>query len=141
MNCQFCQQISDDYFGGKLSGDMRSKVEAHLQNCEDCTESYNLLSFAEKVIESEKEIDPDQFLTARIMAGIEAHEESARKISSPFKRILRPALIATALAAAVFAGVMIGNLYMPSTRVLSKPVEFALIDDITIEAVDVLSNE
>jgi predicted anti-sigma-YlaC factor YlaD len=141
MNCQFCQQRSDAYFGGKLSEDRRSKVEAHLQSCEDCTESYNLLSLAEKVIEHEKEINPDHFLTARIMARIEAPEEYVQKFSSQFKRILRPAMIATALAAAVFAGVSIGNLYMPSARVLSKPVEFALIDDITIEAVDILTNE
>jgi len=141
MNCQLCQNESDAYRDGRLSGDMRIQVEAHLQSCEECAQSYNILLLAEKVIEQEKGITPDHLLSSRIMDRITTQQETAQQLKSPFTRLLRPALIATAMAAAIFAGVLIGNIYKPSARVLSKPVEFALIDDVAIEAVDILTNE
>jgi hypothetical protein len=45
------------------------------------------------------------------------------------------------MAAAIFLGVIIGNIYKPSARVLPRPVELALIDDVAIEAVDILTYE
>jgi len=54
---------------------------------------------------------------------------------------LRSAIIATSLAAAIFFGVIMGNIYKPSSSAKAIPVELALINDATIESVDVLSNE
>jgi hypothetical protein len=141
MNCQLCQKESDAYYHGKLPDDLRIQIEAHLLSCEECTESYNLISLAEKFIEQEKGIGPDPFLSSRIMSMIENPEKTTQKFVSPFTRVLKPAFIITTLAAAIFAGVLIGNIYKPTYRVLSRPVEFALIDDVAIEAVDILSNE
>ena len=36
MNCQLCQKELDAYHGGRLSGDMRTQVEAHLKLCAEC---------------------------------------------------------------------------------------------------------
>ena len=141
MNCQLCQKESDAYLGGRLSDDMRTQIEAHLQSCEECAESYNLQSLAEKVITQEKAINPDFYLTTRIMTRLENSEYEARKITSPLIRVVKPAFIMVSMAAAIFAGVLIGNIYKPSASVLSKPVELALMDDITIESVNILSND
>jgi predicted anti-sigma-YlaC factor YlaD len=141
MNCQLCQKESDAYFGGRLSDDMRTHVEAHLQSCEGCAESYYLQSLAEKVITREKAIEPDSYLTSRIMFRLENSEETPENITSPFTRVLKPVLIITSMAAAIFVGVLIGNIYNPPSRFSSRPVELALMDDVVIESVNILSNE
>lgn len=141
MNCQLCQKELDAYHGGRLSDDMRTQVEAHLKLCAECAESFRIELFADSVINKEKVIDPDDNLTSRIMARIENPEETGYRTISLFGRILKPALIMTSMAAAIFAGVLIGNIYTPSDRNMSRPVELALIDDIAIESVDILSNQ
>lgn len=141
MNCQLCQKESDAYYLGNLPDDLKIQIEAHLLSCEECTEIYNLMLLAEKFIEQEKGTDPDPLLSSRIMSRIENPEKTTQKFVSPFTRVLRPVFIITTMAAAIFAGVLIGNIYKPTYRVLSRPVEFALIDDVAIEAIDILSNE
>jgi predicted anti-sigma-YlaC factor YlaD len=131
----------DAYPGGRLPDDIKTQVEKHLQYCADCAETYNLELLTEKIINQEKLISPDPYLTTRIMAQIEISETTAHKSMSPFTRIIKPALITVSMAAAIFAGVMIGSIYKPSVRVLQRPLELALIDDVAIEAVDILSNE
>lgn len=141
MNCQTCHKESDAYLDGKLSEDMRIKVEEHLLNCAACKEWYTLQSLVQKVVNKEKALDPDIYLTTRIMAQIEIQEEEVTKTAYSFMRVLRPALITVTMAAAIFAGVLIGNIYKPSNRVNSRPVELALMDDVAIESVNILSNE
>jgi hypothetical protein len=141
MNCQLCQQELDVYREGRLSDDMRTQVEAHLKQCAECAENLRILSIADSIINKEKEISPDNYLSARIMAKIENAEETGYTHTLPFVKILRPVLIMTSMAAAIFAGVLIGNIYNPSVRDTSRPVELALIDDIAIESVDILSNQ
>jgi predicted anti-sigma-YlaC factor YlaD len=141
MNCQLCQKELDAYREGKLHDDMRTQVEAHLRQCAECAESYKIQSLADSIMNWEKAISPDNYLTSRIMVRIENPDEAGHSTISPFIRILKPALIMTSLAAAIFAGVLIGNIYKPSPRETSRPVELALIDDIAIESVVVLSNQ
>jgi anti-sigma factor RsiW len=141
MNCQLCQEESDKYFEGKLSDDFRIQVESHLEQCTECAESYRIQSIADSIINEEKAISPAVNLTARIMDRIESMENTGRKISKPFMRVLQPALIITSMAAAIFIGVLIGNIYKPSGTIISRPVELSLIDDAAIESVDILSNE
>ena len=75
------------------------------------------------------------------MAQIENLETVRNRAVPTYMRVLRPAIIATSLAAAIFFGVMMGSIYKPSGRDTAIPVELALIDDSTIESVDILSNE
>lgn len=141
MNCQLCQKESEAYLGGRLSDDMKTQVEAHLQFCSDCVESYKLQSIAEKVINQEKGISSDPYLSTRIMAQLENYEANAHKTISPYTRILMPSLIMVSMAAAIFIGVLIGNIYKPSEKVVLRPVEIAMMDDMAIESVNILSNE
>jgi predicted anti-sigma-YlaC factor YlaD len=141
MNCQLCRKELDAYRGGKLHDDMRTQVEDHLKQCEECADIFRIQSLADLVIDNEKTINPDNYLASRIMARIENHEEAGYRTISPFIRVLKPALIMTSMAAAIFAGVLIGNIYSPTVRDMSRPVELALIDDVAIESVDILSNQ
>ena len=142
MNCQTCQKESDNYRGGKLSGDLKIQVERHLQECSDCAAVYNLDSIADNIIDQEKSITPAADLTTRIIGRIDKIESTGSKISFPIQRVLRPALILSSMAAAIFIGVMIGNIYKPVVNpVFSRPVELSLIDDATIESVGMLSNQ
>jgi len=141
MNCQLCQKKSDAYREDKLSPDMRTQVEEHLQHCTDCAESYNLQSLAQKIINQEKAISPDPYLTTRIMARIENPGETDYRAISPLSRVLKPALIMTSMAAAMIVGVIIGDIYKPSSVRKSIPVELSLINDAAIESIDLLSNE
>jgi len=141
MNCQMCQKESDNYREGKLSGDLRIQVESHLQQCIECAGIYSIELLADSIINQEKEVSPAKDLTDRIMDRIESLEERGNVISNPFIRILQPALIISSVAAAIFFGVMIGNIYKPAGTVYSRPVELSLIDDAAIESVNMLSNE
>jgi len=141
MNCQLCQKELNAYRERRLSDDMRTQVEAHLKLCAECAESYRIESLADTIINQEKVISPDNYLFSKIMARIESAEETDYRTISPLTRILRPVLIMTSMAAAIFAGVLIGNIYRPSDRNMLRPVELALIDDAAIESVEILSNQ
>jgi hypothetical protein len=141
MNCQLCQKESEKYREGSLSDDLRIQVESHLKRCNNCAESYRIQSIADSVINLEKAYEPKNDLTSRIMGRIETLEDTDYKMTNPFMRVLQPALIITSIAAAIFIGVLIGNIYKPSGTVISRPVELSLIDDATIESVNILSNE
>jgi anti-sigma factor RsiW len=141
MNCQLCQKELDAYLRGNLSVDLKTQVEKHLRNCADCSEIFKMLSLAEEVIYQEKLMEPDLNLTSMVMARLENSEKPLPETVSPFTRIWRPVLITASMAAAIFAGVLIGNIYKPSVRTTTIPVELALMDDAAIESVNVLSNE
>lgn len=140
MNCELCRKELEAYLGNKLSPGMRIQVEAHLETCNDCREILMAQIIADKVIGNEKELVSDPFLSTRIMTGISKLETPAEAFS-PMIRVLRPVLLTASLAAAVFAGVIIGSIYKPASNGAKIPVELALINDARIESVDFLSNE
>jgi len=131
----------DAYRNGKLPGDMMTQVESHMEACETCSGIYRLLELAETVINQEKELQPDPFISTRIMARIDNLEDYGYKPATAFIRMLKPVLVTASIAAAIFFGIMLGNLTRPATNKETIPVELALIDDATIESVNILSNE
>lgn len=141
MNCQLCQKELDAYREGKLPGDMMTQVEAHLKGCEACAGTFKLQILADKIIDQEKKLHADPFVATRVMAYIETLEDTGYKPVTTFIRVLKPVLVTVSAAAAIFFGIMIGNLSDPFTNRETIPIELALIDDATIEAVNILSNE
>ncbi len=131
----------DAYRDGKLPRDMMTQVESHLKACETCSGIYRLQVLADKVIDQEKELQPDPFLATRVMTRIDNLEGSGYKPATAFIRVLKPVLVTVSMAAAIFFGIMLGNLSSPVTDRETIPVELALIDDATIESVNILSNE
>jgi len=141
MNCQLCQKELDAYRDGKLQGDMKIQVESHVKACETCSGIFRLQLLADKVIDREKEIQADPFRITRIMAGIDNLKSSGYEPANPFIRVLKPVLVTVSMAAAIFFGIMLGNLSEPVTDRDAIPVELALIDDASIESVNILLNE
>jgi len=141
MNCQLCQKESEAYREGNLPHDIRTQIEAHLKVCEECAESYKLQTLADRVIKHEKESLSNPFISTRIMARIENPEPHVFNTKPLLGRVLKPAFITFTLAAAIFYGVLIGNIYQPNDISMQIPLELALIDDAAIESVNMLSIE
>jgi predicted anti-sigma-YlaC factor YlaD len=141
MNCQLCQENLEAYQEGKLPSDKMTQVESHLKTCDSCKRLFEIQILAGRVIGVEKETDADPFLATRVMAQIE-RLDAERKENTPLgARIFRPVLITLSLAAAVFFGIMLGNLSRPAGNFSKVPLELALINDVSLESVDILSLE
>lgn len=141
MNCQLCQKEMDGYREGKLPRDMMTLVESHLENCKTCSMIYKFQLLADRIMNEEKELQPDPSLTMRVMTRIDNPEVSGHKPATVYAKILRPVLITASMAAAIFFGIMLGNLSPAYINREKTPIEFALIDDVAIEALDILPNE
>ena len=141
MNCQLCQKNLEAYQEGRLPSDMMTQAESHLETCDSCKRIYNIQLLANRVMNSEKGTVVNPFLATRVMTGIETLENAGYEKESSNVRILRSALITISLAAAVFFGIVLGNLSRPDVNSNKIPVELALINDAFLESVNILSNE
>jgi len=139
MNCRTCLKESVGYREKRLSDVMKDMVEAHLATCQACSASYRLETIIDTVIAHEKEMPSNPFLSTRIMGRIETLENNVPVEDSIMKRVFRPAIILSSLAAAIFFGVLIGNIsFLPGEPL---PLEMSLINDTEIEWVNFLSND
>lgn len=138
MNCELCQRKMDAYREEKLSPDMKALVEDHIRSCSECAGILRMGILADKVIEREKQLEPDPYLSTRVIGLIESSENKAE---TGFITILRPVLMTLSLAAAVFFGIVLGNLTRTSGNFQPIPVELALINDSAMESIEVLSIE
>jgi hypothetical protein len=141
MNCQLCRKEIDAYRGGKLPADMMTQVESHLKTCEACAEILRLQAITDRVMNLEKETQSDPFMSTRIMALINNTEAQGYKTRTTFTRALKPVLVTVSMAAAILYGVLMGNLSNPGSNREKIPLELALIDDATIESLNILTNE
>jgi anti-sigma factor RsiW len=143
MNCKFCKQKLVEYIEGKLPVDVKVQIEQHLLDCNECAEELKIISIAEKTIDNEKAIESNPFLITRVMAGIEEIElRKIEKQSVPaFQKVLQPILITVSLAAALFIGIIAGNLYHTKQTVSDVPTELAYMDDASLESINLLANE
>lgn len=137
MDCRYCRDKIDEYVEGRLGKDDSIFFEQHLHTCAKCAELLHVQKLSDSIINDEKAVFPDFFLTARIMNRI---ENSGRETGSALTGILRPVMAMIAIAAAIFAGVLIGNISKTPEGVRA-PVELALMNDAEIESVNVLTAE
>lgn len=137
MNCFYYRDKIEDYLEGRLNENERLSFEDHLKSCPACTEMIQVQKIADKIIAEEKKSVPGFYLTGRIMNRI---VNSDQQTSSAFFRILKPALITISIAAAVFAGILIGNISSLSND-KRFPVELMLMNDVSIESVNLLIEE
>jgi predicted anti-sigma-YlaC factor YlaD len=143
MNCQLCQKELDAYLMGKSPVGTRIQVEEHLGMCSECAESYRLVKLATDVISEEKDLKSNPFLVTKIMAGIEeAEQKHERYITIPiYQNLIKSALMTGSVAAAMFIGILVGNIYKPTPRLQSLPTELASLNDAALESVDLFSIE
>ena len=143
MKCNTCKENLEAYLTGGLPEDMMRSMKAHLEECADCRASYAMLLVSEKVIREESRMEPNPFLSTRVMARIEALEESVRGIekASVFSRIWQPVFVTVSLALAIFIGVTVGNFYRPAQSAEQLPEELVYMNDAAMESLSVLMNE
>jgi predicted anti-sigma-YlaC factor YlaD len=141
MNCELCQKVLDAYQEGMLPEGTRSQVEAHLGECKECSESFQLAGLANRVMEDEKSMQSNPFLVTRIMANIDQLEQSQGTYQNFhfYQKVLKPILIGFSVAAAIFFGVVMGNINMQTQATTELPVEMTYMNDVALESVDVLS--
>ncbi len=143
MNCLLCQKELDAYLMGELPEGIRNQVEEHIESCIGCAEGYRIFRLAAGVIGDEKEIISNPFLVNRIMAGIEAPDQKhdiSRTVPA-YQNFLRSALLTSSVAAAIFIGILIGNIYKPVPSGNILPVELVYLDDAALEPVNLFSYE
>jgi predicted anti-sigma-YlaC factor YlaD len=141
MNCQLCQENLEAYQEGRLLSGIMTQVESHLKTCDSCKRIFEIQILANRVISVEKEIEANPFIQTRVMAQIERIDTGGIEKAPLVARILRPALIILSLVAAVLFGIMLGNLSRPAGNAGKVPLELALINDASLESVDILSLE
>lgn len=141
MNCQLCQKELDAYLGDTLSESIRIQVETHLGECIKCAESFQLVSLSNQVMEEEKRLQSNPFLVTRIIAGIEELEQNRERQQRipAYQKVLKPVLISVSIAVAIFIGVMVGNIYLPTHPANNLPVEMTYMNDAALESVDLFS--
>lgn len=137
MDCGTYRDKIDDYREGKLANGDKLSFEAHLLTCPDCLELVRIQETADRIVAEEKIIIPDFYLPGRIMQKIGNLEKETAPV---FIRILRPALATIAVAAAIMAGVMIGD-FSAGKPDKGAPIELMLMNDAEMEMINVLTSE
>jgi hypothetical protein len=141
MNCRQCKRVIDSFNDEKLPSGLKTQIINHLEECESCAGFYRIQDLIDIVIGREKNIMSDPFLATRISAHIQSLNEQERSSVFLVRRILKPTLVTISMAAAIFIGIMLGNLSGSAERTMVIPEEFALINDASLEYIDLLSIE
>jgi predicted anti-sigma-YlaC factor YlaD len=140
MNCTVCENNLNGYLEGKLPAELTKEVINHLKHCESCQELYKAIRMLDQLIIEEKETNPSPYLTNQVMNLIQ-RQDHAINGESKFQRILQPLLIAASITVAVLGGISFGNLYNSAKTEKQVPVELALMDDLSMESVNMLTQE
>lgn len=140
MNCSDCQKNIVVYLEEKLPYDKLSTTATHLENCKECSFLYQEMESAYYLIEAEKSVVCNPFITTRVMAAIEKGEIEQNK-EPVFKRILQTSLIVVSIAMAVFGGIEAGNLYTVMPKRNAIPEEMAVMNDAKLESLNSFTTE
>lgn len=140
MNCSTCQNNLVSYLEEKLPEDLRSITTDHLNICNTCSELYNEMKMAYRLIDAEKAIECNPFLVTRVMAAIENREIALDK-KPVSQRILQTALIAVSISIAVLGGIEAGSLYSVSPKKNAIPDEMVFMNDAALESLSNYTTE
>lgn len=124
MKRKHVKYLFQDWLEKKLYGRKRNKVEAHLEDCEDCRMYYQKLStiINRPELLSIKELQPDPYLPTRIKSVLE--KEISEDSNSKSFYFLRWIISTGVLIVAFGMGIFLGNGLYTSFR---KQVENELI--------------
>lgn len=141
MECKSCRENLEAYRRGDLPEGMITRVKSHLLLCRDCDDINRLEILADRIIDSAGEALPGSLSTGAIMEYISKHAASGTERPGRVYSIIRPLLLAGSVAAALFAGILIGDLYTGNARLQPEPEELSLLNDSELEQVFSLSDE
>jgi hypothetical protein len=141
MNCRLCQENLDAYREASLPVDMMSQLEEHLAECAECQYILREESLLYGLIAGEKNSPSSGVSVQVVMNAVSSGRIELPVSQRGYMSIVRPTLIAASLAAALFAGILIGDLYALPGNNPGKPDELKMMNDSYIESITELSNE
>lgn len=140
MNCDSCRKLSGDFLSKSLPAVTLESIANHLSTCSSCSEFYKLENRIDLLVARDLEQEPGPFVKTRIMAAITNVDKPVHATKRTVLA-LKPVLITLSMAAAIYAGVLIGSILEKKPSADKLPVEMALIDDSVIESIPNLTND
>lgn len=125
-DCEWIQSQLDDIVDGDLSAEVRAEVQAHLNDCADCRgelESLHALLGAARALP--KRIEPPRDL----WTAIEPELRGGVIRFPDWRRHVRTALFAAAVAAAVVTAVSLGLDRMPAAHDSAPRVAYDVVEE------------
>lgn len=143
MNCKYYQKEFEKYLEGSLPEGTRLQVSGHIKGCTACNKELRLLELAEKIINEEKRLESNPFLSTRVMAIIDEMEQKPKNpvFDNLFGKVFKPVLITVTLTAALLLGIFAGSLNSPVDQSVQIPDEISYMDDAFIESLDLFLTE
>lgn len=142
MDCETCKNKFSDYFSSDLPAEKAHLVKAHLDQCADCQKAYSIYVLTEQVIAKERAVPVNPFIGTRVMAGIEAMDRPVSvSLTSSLRKGLQPVFIAASIVVAIMLGISVGNAYTDSMSKTDIPTELIVLNDASMESLDLLVND
>jgi predicted anti-sigma-YlaC factor YlaD len=105
-SCSQITKIAWDYYENKLDNQLRSDVEHHLSNCQQCRSVYLQTVALQQVIDKQKQSSVSPFIATVILNRY--HEKHRQKQITSF--LLKPVLISLVFVAMIAAGFFSGSI-------------------------------
>jgi hypothetical protein len=106
MDCKDFQNSLFTYAEGELAPETRDAMAAHNKDCRSCSKLLEGFLALQDALEAEKGLEPDPFLSTRILQRLENAKEKGHRPALP---VLRPVLVTLVLLAALVSGYLVGN--------------------------------
>jgi anti-sigma factor RsiW len=109
MKCRIVRRKLIAYLDGELRERQRILIEEHLSQCDKCREEAGLLVKTSNFLKNWENIEPSENLEANFWRRVSSEKER-EALSQPILRQLTRFALPAAVAAALTAGVILGNL-------------------------------
>ncbi|HKK42914.1 MAG TPA: zf-HC2 domain-containing protein [Bacteroidales bacterium] len=134
MNCRNYRTDILLYAEGLLDKEKSQALESHMKECSECRSFMTYVKASFKLIQSEKNAEPNPFLATRILNEM----DSRRQPVPPVKRWVPAFAFVILLIAAVIGGINLGKLYsrtiLSNTNELQE--EMSYFDDLEQEQIE-----
>ena len=104
-DCAFIRKNLFSYQEKQLSSMEYKEFEDHLHSCKECSQMVSEFQFVTSFIDEKKAVEPNPYISTRILQRIDSQIESAKNKLSPFlQRILQPVSLSFIILIAVVIG-------------------------------------
>jgi predicted anti-sigma-YlaC factor YlaD len=106
MDCSFVQHNLVAYRDNNLQSAIRRDIESHLSGCDSCRMLLTGMDSLDKIIEKDRAVEPDPFISTRILTYLENNLE---KKAEKRRLVFKPILVTLAVVGAIALGFTIGK--------------------------------
>jgi hypothetical protein len=109
MNCGRCHKKLIPYLEASLKGAELEGIKQHLQECASCRSFADYLKTILVSFEDSRITTPDPFFYTRVKARLEKQTDGPL-VKSGWEKVFQPVAFSLILMAAIFTGILLGNL-------------------------------